>query len=144
MFTLLKALAAAEARQAVRQTVRIATLYAAAGVFALATAIFLLLALFFYLETRMTPVEAALWIAGGLFLVCIILAIVALVLKRRRRGKMLSATLISGGGAVASGLADLPAAGNRIMRDKLYKNAMPIGIAALIAGFLFGRDVAKK
>lgn len=85
---MVKALIFVAARETVavlRQNVVAAILYLVAAVVALAAIGFLLLALYLWLGTLYSPIIASLIIAGGLFAVALIIAVIGMTTRRRRR-----------------------------------------------------------
>jgi hypothetical protein len=128
----LSLLAASEASAAVKRSLHVAAIIAAAVVAALAAAGFALVALQAWLSQRMTPIEASLVVAGGLLALAIIMVIAAAVVRRRRRQSSPLAT---------AALVIAPTAARVAMRRL---DVATIGMAAVVAiGAYVGRKIAK-
>lgn len=97
MWSALSILFAQEAGAAIKRRVMAAVLYAVAGIVALMGLVFALIAFHTWLTFRMQPVAAGLTIAGGLFVIALILALVAgaQTARRPRRSAVAPSALVA-------------------------------------------------
>lgn len=106
LVSVIAAIAAGEASEAVARARRAAMLYAAAALFLLVGAVFLLLAGFIVAARELGPVPAALWFGGGFILLGLILLAVKTIggrarAKRDAKRRRDEARAVAGAAAVA-------------------------------------------
>jgi uncharacterized membrane protein YhaH (DUF805 family) len=132
MFSGLSLLIASETGVMVRRQLRWFALMAVAAVVLIAALSFGLMALYIWLQSRFSPVEASLIIAGGLFALAICLILAAVMVRRARRDRSPLA---------ATALVMAPTAARLVARRI---DVATISVAGVIAiGAYIGRKLAR-
>ncbi len=132
MWSGLSFLAATEAGEAFRRSLRAAIATAVAAITGLTGLVFALVALHAWLVQRFTPVEASLMIAGGLIVVSLVFIIIAGVIRRSRK----PTSALASSAIVAAPMA------LRLIGGRLDFKA--VGIAGVLAlGAIVGRQLGR-
>lgn len=133
MFKGLALLAAGEVGGAVKRKLTAYVLFAIAGLIALAGLGYLLGALHIWLSVNYSPIQASLFIAGGLFVVALAFAIAGAIVARRKAS---NAQALQTAAAVAAAPLALRAA------SKINPTAL-VALGVVAVGAILGRKLGK-
>ena len=133
MWSNLALLAANEVGGVFRRNVTAVAFYTASGITALIGVVFGLIAVHFWLSTRMSEIEASLSIAGALLVLAMLIASIGYFMKNRRRTRT---------EVTSTALIALPIAA-RLVTSRISWGTMTVA-AIMAAGVLLGRQLGDK
>ncbi len=133
MWNSLALLAANEVGGRFRRNLAAVAFYAASGIVALIGVVFGLVAVHFWLSTRMSEIEASLSIASALLVLAMVIAGIGYFMKNRRRTRT---------EVTSTALIALPIAA-RLVTSRISWGTMTVA-AIMAAGVLLGRQLGDK